>query len=79
MALREVITRSGRSVKTPIQKYEQNCVMNAEKVAKYKKKVKETKMKASLKNEENKKKPRDLVRKHREEAKLNQYIKNLKK
>ena len=40
MAPKEVITCSGRSVKIPIQKYEQKCVMNADKVAKYKRTVK---------------------------------------
>lgn len=39
MASAEVTTRSGRKIKAPIQKYEQNCVMNADKVAKYRKKV----------------------------------------
>lgn len=39
MAKEEVTTRSGRTIKTPVQKYEQNCVMNASKTAKYKKKV----------------------------------------
>ena len=33
-------TRNGRSVKPPVEKYTQNCVMNADKVAKYKKKKK---------------------------------------
>ena len=37
----EVTTRSGRTVKTPVQKYEQNCVMNANKVAKYTKKIRD--------------------------------------
>ena len=35
-------TKSGRSVKTPVENYTQNCVTNADKVAKYKKKKKET-------------------------------------
>ena len=43
MAERKAIqTRSGRSVKPPVEKYTHNCVMNADKVAKYKKKKKET-------------------------------------
>ena len=33
-------TKSGRSVKTPVENYTQNCVMNADKVAKYKKEEK---------------------------------------
>ena len=79
MAPKEVIIRSGRSVKIPIQKYEQKCVMNADKVANYKRKVKNTKMKFSLKNEENKQKTLERVRKHREEMKLKKSLKNLKK
>ena len=37
-------TRNGRSVKPPVEKYTQNCVMNADKVAKYKKKEEEKKI-----------------------------------
>ena len=34
-------TRSGRTIKPPIQKYEQNCVMFSAKTAKYESKVKQ--------------------------------------
>ena len=41
MAERKAIqTRSGRSVRHLVEKYTQNCVMNADKVAKYKRKEK---------------------------------------
>ena len=63
----EIRTRHGRTIKVPIQKYEQNCVMNASKVAKYKKKV--AKNKAT----------KQRVKKHREKKKTNLEEKKINK
>ena len=55
----EVTTRIGRTIKVPVQKYVQKGVMNASKVARYKKKV------------ASRKATKERVNKHREKKKTN--------